>query len=282
MRGVSILTNALPGFREVRAPLVTGYLWLLFGWLAFAPDLSPRPTSGATASLYDLAEYVGPLGVGIAASIAAYLLGAISQEAGQLVKHALTRSAVRIRNSEPDRRFERLSRVLDDTVARANRRIAGHQFPDELVAMFRESITERRSEAEQEILRDLELSETLLFEEQHELATEVGRLRAESELRLGVSLPLIAIVIFLGVTESDVWLLALVGAALIATQGALREQDAKHLIATAAVFERANLPSLDAFRGWIDGYTQGAADAAEALSEVLERVEPSATTTDSP
>lgn len=35
-----VLLNILPGFRELRAPLAAGYVWLLVGWLAFGGSIS--------------------------------------------------------------------------------------------------------------------------------------------------------------------------------------------------------------------------------------------------
>lgn len=61
----------------MRAPLVAGYLWLLFIWLVADPA-SPDPGS---SELYDrlgqVAGAAGPVGQAIAASVAAYLVGSL-------------------------------------------------------------------------------------------------------------------------------------------------------------------------------------------------------------
>src|SRR3954451_13308783 len=44
---MQVLANALPGVRELRGPLVAGYLWLLFIWMLLTPDLDHRPSSSA-------------------------------------------------------------------------------------------------------------------------------------------------------------------------------------------------------------------------------------------
>jgi hypothetical protein len=74
---VAFLTSLLPGVREVRAPLVAGYLWVLFGWL-LADPAKPEAVNG---DLYDrlgaVSQAVGPVGQAIAASVLAYLLGSV-------------------------------------------------------------------------------------------------------------------------------------------------------------------------------------------------------------
>jgi len=74
---MGFLSTLIPGLREIRAPLIAGYLWLLFAWLLTAPR---APHVGATQPydrLADLAGSVGPAGLAIAASIAAYLVGTL-------------------------------------------------------------------------------------------------------------------------------------------------------------------------------------------------------------
>jgi hypothetical protein len=84
---VGILSSALPGFRDLRAPLVAGYLWLLFVWLLIDPELPPPANhgSGFVDTLLDLGDLVGRVGIALAVSIAAYLIGAISATLSQLI-----------------------------------------------------------------------------------------------------------------------------------------------------------------------------------------------------
>jgi len=56
---MQLLLNASPGFRDVRAPLMAGYLWLLFAWLLARPNLSSRPRDALGAAAFDLGEYGG-------------------------------------------------------------------------------------------------------------------------------------------------------------------------------------------------------------------------------
>src|SRR6187200_2982923 len=73
---MAFVSAVIPGLREVRAPLVAGYLWGVCGWLIFAPFL-PDEKNPLYERLAQLGEAVGPVGVATAASIAAYLAGSL-------------------------------------------------------------------------------------------------------------------------------------------------------------------------------------------------------------
>jgi hypothetical protein len=51
---MQILSSALPGFRDLRGPVIAGYMWLVFVWLLVEPDLDNRPENQLGGSLYDL------------------------------------------------------------------------------------------------------------------------------------------------------------------------------------------------------------------------------------
>jgi hypothetical protein len=72
-----MLTNLLPGLRDLRAPLSAGYLWLAAGWLYFAPQLpaSVENAQGVLKDIYrvvDASEFIAVL-TGL--SFVAYILG---------------------------------------------------------------------------------------------------------------------------------------------------------------------------------------------------------------
>jgi len=85
---VQILANALPGFRDLRGPVIAGYLWLVFAWLIVEPDVHHRPSGGVGATAWDLADDVGRFGVAVGVSVAAYLIGSLSLGAVEyLIEH---------------------------------------------------------------------------------------------------------------------------------------------------------------------------------------------------
>jgi hypothetical protein len=87
---VQILANALPGFRDLRAPVIAGYMWLIFVWLLVDPNLSHRPSSTLGGALYDLGNRVGHVGIAVAVSVAAYLIGTVSQVATSMLGRPLS------------------------------------------------------------------------------------------------------------------------------------------------------------------------------------------------
>jgi hypothetical protein len=76
---MNLLASAIPGLREIRAPLVAGYLWLIFAWLVVDPSLPlAQNTAGPVHSLVELANVVGGVATAAAVSVGAYLIGAVS------------------------------------------------------------------------------------------------------------------------------------------------------------------------------------------------------------
>jgi hypothetical protein len=77
---LNLLASAIPGLRDLRAPLVAGYFWLLVAWLALDPStpLAQHADPGVARSLVDLAEAVGPAATAAGVSVVAYVVGALS------------------------------------------------------------------------------------------------------------------------------------------------------------------------------------------------------------
>jgi hypothetical protein len=74
-----MFVNALPGLRDVRAPLVAGYVLLVALWLILFKSLphSKSDFSHQYPALYSIGHSVGPVGIAAAVSLAAYLAGSI-------------------------------------------------------------------------------------------------------------------------------------------------------------------------------------------------------------
>ena len=74
-----MLANLLPGIRDIRTPLATGYIWLLTFWLWLPAHFrDTRPSEGVPGDIAQLAHYSGRVGIAIALSFIAYLIGALS------------------------------------------------------------------------------------------------------------------------------------------------------------------------------------------------------------
>ncbi|MEV0188274.1 hypothetical protein AB0I39_07030 [Kitasatospora purpeofusca] len=71
-----VLMNLLPGLRELRTPLATGYIWLFAIWFLFRDQVPARPdASGIILSAYQLKDLIGLPAVLGACSFVAYIIG---------------------------------------------------------------------------------------------------------------------------------------------------------------------------------------------------------------
>lgn len=76
---MNFLSQMLPGFRHVRAPLISGYIWLFVAWLLLSDELPRKHESAVYGQAYELGEAVGTIGLALVASITAYLVGSLVQ-----------------------------------------------------------------------------------------------------------------------------------------------------------------------------------------------------------
>jgi hypothetical protein len=77
-KGKILLTSVLPGLRELRTPLVTGYLWLVVTWVVVSNQVPRvRPTGAAQAALWDLGSMLGRPALIVGLTSIAYLVGAL-------------------------------------------------------------------------------------------------------------------------------------------------------------------------------------------------------------
>jgi hypothetical protein len=77
----AVLAQLLPGVREVRAPLASGYLWLLLVWLVWGDDLGRAANAregdqpSVIQRLTELEAVVQGIGLAVVVSVTAYVMG---------------------------------------------------------------------------------------------------------------------------------------------------------------------------------------------------------------
>lgn len=77
--------NLLPGLREIRTPLASGYTWLLALWFLLRDHVPDRAAaSGLVLSSYQLLDVVGKPAALAAVSFVAYLMGLLQVDPGTL------------------------------------------------------------------------------------------------------------------------------------------------------------------------------------------------------
>jgi hypothetical protein len=134
-----MLLGLLPGFRDLRTSLVTGYLWLFFLWLVI--DLPERAElSGPTARAVELGDHLSAAGLIAVASFVAFFVGSV---------------------------YEDVIRLPLDVIA--GRPLSISNDPEEMVARARKQ-AELSEQAKQELARLEERVDQLISEAQLRLA----------------------------------------------------------------------------------------------------------------
>jgi len=245
-----VLANLLPGLREIRAPVVSGYLWLIFLFLALHSALPSRGDAGpAIQPIFDLGDRLSVLGLATVTGVAAYLIGSVMQE---LLKSMGRRFAPsKPLYAEPGiHTTERGRRVLMSSLEVRMDGITRRLFQIALSPGER-GIDE--APEENAILDELPLTRALLLGEHPELVGELDRLQAEADLRITVSIPLSALAILLFILTWDPWwLFAIVPAVLLLPQGFKRQHEAGDFLAKVLRIGKVDAPLVSAFEASVD------------------------------
>jgi hypothetical protein len=131
---MQIISNLLPGLRDLRAPLAAGYLWVVGLWLLLVDIVPPHGSAtGVLAHIYALANYLGQGTVLAAVSFTAYLIGSvlsvdadgpIATRSAKVAKNVRLRTP-RLLRPDGSRRFTaRPSPSKDPLVTRFNDRLS--------------------------------------------------------------------------------------------------------------------------------------------------------------
>ncbi len=248
---MQLLSSALPGFRDLRSPLIAGYLWLLFLWILVKPDVKTRPSYEVAAALYDLGWEAGPIWIGLAVGVCAFLGGSVSLAFSPMlnslldriktfwwgVEHSKTMSGRNLphifRKSGERRQAEYARDPLYEYYPEAAEKLSMkpnyNKYTGEMIDPDDE-VGQKSLEAGKALAREIVLPTSLLLSKEPELFSEADRLKAESQLRFAVIPPLAAIVAYLAVTITPAWWLALLPVVVLWTQGHNRNYDYESLM----------------------------------------------------
>ncbi|GGS25400.1 hypothetical protein AB0E75_02740 [Streptomyces griseoviridis] len=277
-----MLTQVLPGFRELRTPLATGVLWLLTLWVVLGDRVPGRArATGFAARVYELAELVGRPGVGAALLFTAYVVGSVvSVPANQLLREPAAQDAWGAVQVLPERWPVVQGRpVLTQYRAAASgsypaftdTRLLTRQAWADLRAHVRTSPLPRwlethRSERHREVAENILLRDVLdelgqlgtrLHAKNSTLYADQDRLMAEADLRVNVGAGVAVLAVALSVRVSPLFLLAFALSALLVAMGRGRARQANDVIVQALVI------------GEVESTALAEADrAAEALGAV--------------
>lgn len=252
------LTSLLPGIRHMRVPVITGYVWLLFGWILVQPDVGHRPNDQVAGSLYDLSGEVGPIGTAIGLSVFAFILGSASRDGtnafvwsfGVFRFSTVAQLLGFVPPTADDQRGPVLL-ALRQLYEDAEAVVARKGLEPRVGLAVKGALDEAFDTAAKGVVTAVDLPATLLVGDQPELYAEVDRLRAEGELQLAICVPLAAIVVALAIIDSNAWLVALPIPVLLATGGIRQTLHSRRLTADAITVGRVRSPSVVRFENWV-------------------------------
>lgn len=280
----SILSSLLPGVREIRAPLIGGYLWLCTVWLAVGPSLPPRAeTTGVVQDVLELADRVPGWVVFAVLSVVAYLIGTLVEDLVRLARDKQRATANIEYPWEGKRPLAKASPPSDTSLqllvservraAQGTLKTVGEDLSDLPEVLIREEQSyydasggatwhddEDMRESQLtaalhgQTLRELSLVRFRLMGDEPVLYGNVDRTRAEAELRLAVAVPLFAIGIVLALRTGPFWVSVAIGAGLTIVAGILlwqaaeRERRANDAVVDAIFIDKVQSPGLDQLR----------------------------------
>jgi hypothetical protein len=233
---MGVLSGLLPGFRELRAPLAAGYLYLLTVWLLIG-DLVPRarPPSGPFADLWDLGGILGRTVVIAAVTFSAYLLGSFMEIDPQRLV-ALGRG-YRLR-----RRLARLPFLAGEGPLSLSASADLDRLATEtgIPAEYAEGV-------QSEVIEEMPQLATRLQVKNADIYGKYDRLVAEGTFRLNVAVPLTLFLSVLAFRSGLAWSLRVLLLATAAVFGSLLAQQGMRRVVAArdVIIQAISIPDLE-------------------------------------
>jgi hypothetical protein len=281
-----MMWNVLPGLREVRAPLIAGYLLMLAGWFAVAPLLpAGGPDGGVLGSAVELHGAVSVFGTAAASAVAAYLIGSVSEGVfsflwrrqqgfgGFLFRSPLSPRGEKTLREIADREAEAAARAIArgrgqslaaliaerpdlsgvPTLAAlidAARRQLGNIYGDSrrLASELDANLTFATA-LSQQVEGEADLLATRLLGAEPEIFGAFDRLRSEAELRYAVAVPLFALSAVLAIRSCHpAWLAFIPAVVVLWFQGSTRARESRDLIFDTLLLGRVRSPTIERLR----------------------------------
>lgn len=272
-----MLTSILPGLRDLRVPLASGFLWLVVIWLFVYPMIPTKDAArGFGAEVYELFEALGGAALLAAVTFVAYILGIVFGKlsfltrfvAGRLTssKRALSRAS-EIQASERAAKLvgqlhekgiplELISNLLEnsDTTEEAAQALATLEkdMSQELRAQIAESDVQKLTDR---MFGEIPLVAARLLAKNKDLFDRYDRADAEANFRYAVIIPMLLIVLLVvirtnllaGIPWLAVFIIVstLVFAFLIARDAYLKERESNDAIYQAVFIGEVNFPVMD-------------------------------------
>ncbi|MDI9919347.1 MULTISPECIES: hypothetical protein [unclassified Rhodococcus (in: high G+C Gram-positive bacteria)] len=279
--GSSMLTTILPGLRDLRTPLATGYLWLVAMFMLILGGVLPTREGGLpfVRELYTLSDGVGATAMLGVLTFVAYLIGSVltveniapkvkaGSKIGSIALHFIPGMILtRLTTKNPVRR--QLYEVIEIELSRAKQRTVSSDYI-ELIKSISPSylqdqvILERNAPrlVQEQIEFESSVVENVIHNDKLALWDDFDRERSEAEFRLSVTAPLTIIVATFYIkyvapgADLSKWLaatgvlvLGLLGIAVLYYRGLKRFVKSREIIQMAVVLDPSRAPILEKFR----------------------------------
>jgi hypothetical protein len=236
-----MLLGILPAFRDLRAPLIAGYVLLIAGWLALHDHVPRRQdATGSLRELYDLSSAGGRAGILAAATFAAFLLGSLTQFSAEAVSRYRNRNRGGARYDLEDDSLLRahIQHLLADDrrlSSAAKQEPGANDLADEELEDF---VVKAVSREIPRIARRMRGGENELFD-------EYDRLIAEAQLREITLIPLLILFVVLSATWSWFFLAAIAVLPLLKRQAVYQREDGHAVVIDAILVGKVASPALE-------------------------------------
>ncbi|GII25409.1 hypothetical protein [Planosporangium mesophilum] len=236
-----MLMGLLPALRDLRAPLVAGYIVVVAAYLAFHDHVpSSGKATGALRSLYELAQWTGNSGVLVGATFLAFLAGSVIQFGAEAFG--------RIRNTKRGgpkydlQDASLISTYVDQRVADDPRLLdeARHEISTDVSAP-----DEVKTAMVAAISRELPRIARRMRGSENELYDEYDRLIGEAQFREITLIPLALLIGALSVTWSLFLLPAVVVLPLLKRQAVYQREAGHEVVVDALLVGKVAAPYLE-------------------------------------
>lgn len=272
-----MLASLLPGLRDLRVPLATGFLWLVVLWLVCYPVIPTQAEStGLAAEVYVALGAFGPAALITVITFVAYLVGIlVARPSVTIVRWVLARFGRTGFELSAASRTESQQLAFRTAAAMAD---AGAELPRELVetrgpsksrnpgsAAAESESAHRRSPGyvvqflTERMESEIPLVATRLLADNRDLFDRYDRAESEAAFRFSIPLPLFAISCLVP-WRLELSILAYVPfvlggmavAVLLLADGSRKQSESNDAIFQAVFVDKADFPSIEAARAVIE------------------------------
>lgn len=278
-----MLAQLLPGFRDFRTPLVTGYLWLVVVWVAIgAPIPSVDDSTQVMVLVSAVREFLSPAALLVALSFLAYLIGMLLMvdfKLGRGIRIGYWHLVPALRHRD----LSAVEHVMEAAIHRAHVRradefaietefgldpliedntdyqmkLAENQGSERMLAeeVRTHALDRLKSQIMEEVFYSIPSLATKLQENNADLFSSYDRDKSESEFRLSISLPIAALATYTSILEpASAWwpwlsIASIVAAVALVVKGLMKRFSAVNVVITAlelGIIESQMLARLDA------------------------------------